>query len=150
MRDDLLDSVKVTDIINFVLSLRDRIRTSVEIVNEMEEKAKTKGKCWYKKARDVTYEVVEQVLLLLPLIGKPLQAKFCGPYTVVKRLGEVDYLISNHDRRKAKWIVHVNLLHKFLTRPSVSQLSPVALVGSSVSVQLPLNLNQNVSAFLKQ
>src|SRR6218665_1553829 len=31
---------------------------------------------------------------LLPLIGKPLQAKFCGPCTVVKRLVEIDYLIS--------------------------------------------------------
>ena len=56
-------------------------------------------------------------------------------YTVVKRLGEVDYLISTPDRREAKWIVHVNLLRTFLTRPSVFQVSPVALVGSSVSVQ---------------
>ena len=108
----------------------------MEIANEMEEKAKKKGKCWYdKKARDVIYEVGEQVLLLLPLIGKPLQAIYREPHTVVKRLGEVDYFISTADRRKAKRIVHVNLLRKFLTRPSVSQVSPVALVGSSVSVQ---------------
>ena len=80
MRDDLLDNVKAANIIDFVLSLRDRIRTSVEIANKMEEKAKRKGKCWNdKKARDVTCEVGVQVLLLLPLIGKPLQAKFCGP-----------------------------------------------------------------------
>ena len=49
LRDDLLDNVKATNIIDFMLSLRDRIRTSVEIANEMEEKAKKKGKCWYNK-----------------------------------------------------------------------------------------------------
>jgi len=83
----------------------------------------------------VSYEVGEQVLLLLPLIGKLLQAKYFGSYTVVNRLGEVDYLISTPDRRKAKRVVHVNLLRKFIARPSVSNLSPVALVGSTVSAQ---------------
>ena len=72
------------------------------------------------------YEVEEQVLLLLQLIGKLLQAKYCGPYMVVKRLGE----ISTPDHRKAKRIVPVNLFRKFIAQPSVSNLSPVALIGS--------------------
>src|SRR6218665_1755611 len=85
MEYDLLDYVKATNIIDVVLSLRDRIRTSVEIANEMEEKSKKKGNCWYdKKARDVNYEVGEQVLLLLSLIGKLLQAKFLGPTLLSK------------------------------------------------------------------
>src|SRR6218665_1861797 len=44
LKDNLLGHVKSTNIIYFVLFLRDRIRTSVEIANQMEEKAKKKGK----------------------------------------------------------------------------------------------------------
>lgn len=64
----------------------------------MEEIATKKSKCWYdRRALDDSYEVGEQVLLLLPLIGKPLHANYCGPNTIDKRLGEVDYLISTPD-----------------------------------------------------
>jgi len=62
LREDLFDNVKSINIIDFVLSLSDRIRTSIEIANEMDEKEKKKGKCLYdRKAQDVSYEVGEQV-----------------------------------------------------------------------------------------
>lgn len=119
-----------------LLSLRDRIRTSIEIANEMEDNAKKKSKCWYdSKARDVSYDVGEQMLLLLPLIRKPYQAKYCGPITVEKRLEEVNYLISTPDRIKSKRTVHVKLLRKYIARPSVTPVLPVALVFSFASVQ---------------
>lgn len=136
MREDLLDNIKSTNIIDFALSLRDRIRTSIEIANEMEDNAKKKSKCWYdSKARDVSYDVGEQMLLLLPLIRKPYQAKYCGPITVEKRLEEVNYLISTPDRIKSKRTVHVKLLRKYIARPSVTPVLPVALVFSFASVQ---------------
>jgi len=48
-------------------------------------------------------EMCEQVLLLLPLIGKPLQAKYYGPYTVVKKIhvGEA-ILISTQTLKRQK------------------------------------------------
>lgn len=58
------------------------------------------------------------MLLLLTFIGKPLQAKCCGPYVIEKRVGEVDYVVSTLDRRKTKRVIHVNLLKKYLTRDS--------------------------------
>lgn len=110
LREDLLYNVKSTNII-FFLSIRDRIRTSIEIATDMKEKSKKKVKCWYgRKARDASYEVRERVLLLLPLIGNPVQAKNCGRYKVVKRLGKIDYLISTPNRRKSKRMVHVNIV----------------------------------------
>jgi hypothetical protein len=60
--------------------------------------------------------VNEQVLLLLPLIGKPLQAKYCGPYRVKERLGPVDYRVSTPDRRKVERVVHVNLMKRYNAR----------------------------------
>jgi len=130
-----LDHVKSVNVIEYILSLRDRIRNSLEIVNDLEEKVKKKSKVWYdRKAREVSYDVGDQVLLLLPLVGKPLQAKYSGPYIVEKRLGEVDYVICTPDRRKSRRTVHANLMRKFIPRDTPPVL-PVAVVGVDASVQ---------------
>ena len=76
----------------------------------------------------MSYDVGDQVLLLLPLVGKPLQAKYSGSYIVEKRLGEVDYLICTPDRRKSRRIVHANLMRKFIPRDTPPVL-PVAVVA---------------------
>jgi len=56
----------------------------------------------------------DKVLVLLPIPGKPLHAKFHGPYIVGEQLGPVDYVISTPDRRKTKRVCHVNLLKKYV------------------------------------
>src|SRR5688572_32992923 len=97
-----------------------------------------KSKEWYDlKMNNVVFEVGEKVLLLLPLIGKPLQAKYAGPYVIEKRLGEVDYVVSTPDRRKTKRVVHVNLLKKFVVRKEEEdQLPEVNVVMSDVGVNV--------------
>lgn len=117
LRCDILPDMSKSNLIDFVLDLRERIRHSVHMVNDNELIAKAKSKAWYDKhARNVMFQEGDKVLLLLPLIGKPLQAKYCGPYVVLRRLGEVDYLISTPDRRKAQRVVHVNLMKRYVTR----------------------------------
>ena len=54
--------------------------------------------------------------MLLPVSGRPLEAKFHGPYVVEERLGPVDYVIATPDRRKTKRVCHVNLIKKFHER----------------------------------
>ena len=99
----------------FFLDLRERIKTSMEIVIGHTAKKKSKG--WFdKKFKKATYEEVEQVLWLLPLMGKPLQAKYCMPHVIEKRLREVDCAVKTHDRRKSRMIVHVNLLKRYVPR----------------------------------
>ena len=36
----------------------------------------------------------DRVLALCPLMSSPFQAKFMGPYTVLKRASDLNYLIS--------------------------------------------------------
>lgn len=52
----------------------------------------------------------DRVLSLCPLVTSPFQAKFCGPFTVVKRISDKNYLISTRGRRKPIQLFHVNLL----------------------------------------
>src|SRR6218665_2056648 len=109
---------------------------SLEIVNDLEDKVKKKkSKVWYdRKALEVSYDVGDPVLLLLPLVGKPLQAKYRGSYIVEKRLGEVDYVICTPDRRNSRRTVHANLMRKFIPKDTPPVL-PVAVVGVDASVQ---------------
>jgi len=82
---------------------------------------------------------------LLPLIGKPLQAKYCGPYEVLQRLGEVDYLVGTPDRRKTKRVVHVNLMKRYLTR----QTEDVLLVVNEPEMHVLVSDSSNSESFLQ-
>ncbi len=42
----------------------------------------------------------DRVLVLLPIPGVLLVAKFCGPYTIDKKVSDVDYIVCTPDRRK--------------------------------------------------
>src|SRR6218665_1172229 len=101
LKDDMPEKVRSKDVIDCVLQLRDRIRSSSEIVNAKEEIAKKRSKVLYdRNTKPVSYKEGELVLVLLPLIGKPLQANFFGPYVIERRIGEVDYAVRTPDRRK--------------------------------------------------
>jgi len=117
LNKDVMNEVSGVNLIDFVLNLRERMTTAMKIANENAVVAQSKSKQWYDRhTKDVSFNVGDPVLLLLPLIGKPLQAKFCGPYTVLEKLGLVDYLVSTPDRRKTKRVVHVNLMKRYVPR----------------------------------
>ena len=146
IRTDVVPELKKTNLIDFVLDLREKIKVSLQIANDNELVHKSKSKEWYDlHAKSVTFEKGEQVLLLLPLIGKPLQAKYCGPYQVLKRLGEVDYLVGTPDRRKAKRVVHVNLMKKYLAR----QGEKVLVVDSEPEVNVLISDTGMSTSFLE-
>ena len=90
-----------------------------------------KMKTWYdKKAQQHTFKVGEKVLALLPLSRQPLQARFCGPYIVTKKVGDVNYVIHTPD-------CHVNMLKKYFEgedAPKVATITsvcPVEIVKES-------------------
>lgn len=77
------------------------------------------------------------VLVLLPIVGAALQAKFSGPYVVDRKLSETDYLIQTPDRKKTSCAVHINMLKTYLGRdrsdnplPSVVPVVSVAVLPS--------------------
>jgi len=77
LKDNVPDSVRSQNVIDYVLQLRERICSSLDIVNENEQIAKKRSKFWYdRNTKAVSYKEGVLVLVLLPLIGKPLQAKY--------------------------------------------------------------------------
>ena len=64
----------------------------------------------------------DQVLALLPLVGSPFQAKFCGPNMVAKKVSDLNYLIATPDQKKSVQFCHVNLLKLYFARSPVTGL----------------------------
>jgi len=113
LSDEELASAK-PNVVEFVLNTRNRLRSAIETANEHAALERQKAKTWYdSKARLHTFEVGDKVLVLLPVIGKGLHAKYHGPYEIVERLGVVDYVVATHDRRKTRRVCHVNLLKPY-------------------------------------
>jgi len=128
------------NVVEFMLNTREQLRSAVEQANDVAAQQRTKAKTWYdKRAVTRTFTPGEKVIVLLPVPGKPLQAKYHGPYTVLEQLGPVDYVIATPDRRKVKRVCHVNLLKKYFERdqclfPSVD-VSVCNVVDVSDSVE---------------
>ena len=94
-----------------------RLRSSITHAQQHAKEQKNKSKVWYdKKARSRSFELGQEILALLPLPGNPLQDKYCGPYTILEKLGYVDYLIDTPNRRKQNRVCHVNLLKLYMRR----------------------------------
>ena len=55
------------------------------------------------------------MLVLLPTSSSKLTAQCQGPYSVVKQVGKVNYLLKVHGRKKKSGIYHVNMLQKWHT-----------------------------------
>jgi hypothetical protein len=58
----------------------------------------------------------DNILVLLPVSGHPLQAKYVGPYVVSERKSEQNYIINTPDRRKSKQLCHINMLKPYFER----------------------------------
>jgi len=69
---------------------------------------------------------------LLPLIHSPFQARFGGPYTVLQKVTDQNYILSTPNRRKATQLCHINLLKPYYCRES-KPVSAVAAAGSPFS-----------------
>ena len=91
------------DILSYVLLMRDRMATMNDHVQENLKAAGLRQKKWYdRNARDRTFQVGDQVLVLLPSSTSKLMAQWQGPYRVLNRVGEVNYLIDMPDHKKKK------------------------------------------------
>ena len=75
-------------------------------------------KVWYdRKAKSRCFEPGDRVLVLFPVVGNPLQAKYSGPYKVVKKISDTNYLVKTPDRRKETQLCHINMLKAYHEKP---------------------------------
>lgn len=101
VRDKLLGKDDEVGLLQFVTEVNEMLSESWKIAGENLTKEQNKQKIWYdRKARSRHFNPDDEVLLLLPVQGLPLSAKFAGPYIFVKKVSDVNYVIATPDRRK--------------------------------------------------
>ena len=106
--DNLLD--QVADLQYRLIRVNELAKTNLV-------KSQNKMKTWYdKKARKRSFRVGDKVLALLPIPQQPLQARYCGPYLITRKVSDVDYVIATPDRRKAQRLCHINMLKEYQER----------------------------------
>lgn len=81
--------------------VQERLQEVQQLAGEIEMKKKTEAKVWYdRNARQQTFEVGEQVLVLLPALKDKLLAEWQGPYTINKRITDVTHEVIMPEKQK--------------------------------------------------
>nr|XP_054768187.1 protein NYNRIN-like [Lytechinus pictus] len=136
--------VESGNVLDYVSQFRERLLRACELAGEQLRLSQGAMKARAdKKAEPRSFEPGSKVLVLLPIQGEPLRAKFSGPYVVEKNLGKETYLVSTPDRRKTKRVCHINMLKKYYDRDEVAT---VAVVCEKAAEHIPGELEIPVEA----
>ncbi|XP_076036800.1 uncharacterized protein LOC143022464 [Oratosquilla oratoria] len=96
----------------YVLDLAERLRETCEVAKQELLKAKEVQKSYYdKKTKLRIFEEGDQCFLLLPIAHK-LLSQWQGPFEVVKRLSDLNYIVKVGPDQKR---FHINMLKKYYT-----------------------------------
>lgn len=100
----------------FVVELKDSIRETCEIAKQSLKQASQDQKMQFdKKTVHRGFEPGERVLVLRPMKNNKLELTWKGPYKVVQKMNDVDYVVRVEQGVKT---YHANLLKKFVERPA--------------------------------
>lgn len=69
-----------------------------------------------RKSVKRSFQPGDLVLVLLPVPGSALQAKFAGPYAIEESLSETDYVISTPNHKRKSRVCHINTLKSYLAK----------------------------------
>ena len=120
VKEKWLDSEEKMDLLSYVTTFKDRLANTCTMASKHLEQAQSGMKTWYdKKAKTRSFKAGDKVLILMPMPGNALQAKYMGPYLVEKRMSELVYAVITPDRRKSKQICHINMLKPFYDREQI-------------------------------
>ena len=121
------------NVIAYITLMRERLEEMSEHIHKNMQSAQTRQKLWYdKNARERSFQPGDQVLVLLPTSTSKLTAQWQGPYTVVERVGKVNYRIRMPDHRKKQTVFHVNMLRKWHTHAAAGFMTTCASTDKEV------------------
>ena len=103
LKDQFLSDSPAKDILSYVSDFRSRLHRAHDLARENLERAQGRMKAWYdRKAVVRHFKVGDRVLVLLPILGSALQARYTGPYEIKHKVSDRDYVIATPDRRQQR------------------------------------------------
>ncbi|XP_078233573.1 uncharacterized protein LOC140707984 [Pogona vitticeps] len=101
------------DVVTYIDTLMNDLRRNLELAAENLQAQKVRQKTWYDhKARERHFDPGEEVLWLKPCRENKLQLKWAGPYRVISKMSDLNYLIEQEENQ-ARRVVHVNALKPY-------------------------------------
>ena len=132
LQETWLSSTEDTGLLTYVENFKNRLYNAFHFVKTNLLQAQDRMKVHYDKdARTRNFQPGDKVLMLTPLSGQPMSAKFTGPYEVLLKLSDVNYLVKTPDRRKSQRVCHINMLKPYFTR---DETNVVASVNTAIKV----------------
>ena len=105
-------------VLKYVATFKDRLFRAGQMAKRNLQESRSKMKVWYdRKAKSECFAPGDRVLVLFLVVGNPLQAKYSGPYKVVKKISDTNYLVKTPGRRKETQVCHINMLKAYHEKP---------------------------------
>ena len=105
-------------VLKYVATFKHRLFRAGQIAKRNLQESQSKMKVWYdRKAKSRCFEPGDRVLVLFPVVGNPLQAKYSGPYKVVRKISDTNYLVKTPGTRKETQVCHINMLKAYHEKP---------------------------------
>lgn len=109
-----IDESDVKSVYKYVIDLKTRLGETCRLAQDELKKSQEAQKVYYdKKSKPKKLKVGDEVLLLLPTKNNKLLLQWKGPFTVVKKVNAVDYIISVRGKEK---MFHCNMLKPYHQR----------------------------------
>ena len=104
----LSDDDSSLNLLQYVSDFKNRLSKACEAARSNLKSAQSKMKLQYdENAQNRNFEPGDNVLDFFPIPGRPLQARYYGPYTVDKKLSDVNYIVNTPGSRKRKQLCHI-------------------------------------------
>ena len=111
--EDINEQTKTT--YQYVLELRERLESTCKH-DELRKAQGNQHKWFNKKAKAKHLKEGDQVLKLLPTKLNKLEMQWQGPFDIIKKVRENDYVINMDGQHK---MFHANMLRKYLVRKTI-------------------------------
>lgn len=121
-------SDELQNLLDYVSSFCFRLHHACELATQNLATAQKKMKaCFDKNAKTRQFSPVDKVLVLLPIPGASLQARYSGPY-VIEKVSDYDYIVATPDHARRNRLCHISMLKPYHVRGepvSFSRCRPV-------------------------
>ena len=111
------------NLLKYVSDFKTRLTKAWEYARSNLKSAQSKMKLHFdENAQNRNFDPGDKVTALLPIPGRPLQARYYGPYNVEKKVSDVNYIVNTPGRSKQNNYVTLTCLKRTLTGIVIVQL----------------------------
>ena len=143
-------------LLEYVSRFQTRLQETRELARKRLKTVQSEMKIRYDRNTVHRYfQAGDKVFVLLPLSGHPLKARFHGPYEIIRKVSDLNYVLKTPDRRKKIQLCHINVIRSYYERGKQNPLLALVLslrhfdvYASSSYYPIVVHTNHNPLTFL--